>query len=260
MSSQTTIPEPPASATGLCRVGRSSVDVKKEDARNRFAATVTQEILLDLDWEVPESGHWDGFIVTYSPFVQDPEDDAYRPPFSYSAGRTRAKINLPRTDQRYTVYIRSVSGDIESEPMMIKVNCGEPDAVLSCDQKPAQLQNIDLAQGNVEISLDHLALSDNLFGNLFSADDPFGPRLEFSGRGGKTIIIRSDNLNCDAVDCGAVKLNLNVCTAGFGCQERFTASACPCGITSTNPNPNPVILCIICLTCANLLKRTKMIR
>lgn len=226
--SQTTIPESPASATGLCRVGKSSVDLKKDNQDNRFAATVTQEIILDLDWEVPESGIWDGFIVTYSPFAANPDDPAYIPPFTYGAGRTHAKINLPRTDQEYTVYIRSVAGNIESEPMIINVECGEPSPVLSCSQKPAMLQNIDLNGGNVEINLDHLALSDNLWGNLFSADDPFGPRLEFGGSGGKTIIIRSDNLKCNEIPCDTVKMNFNVCTSGFGCQERFTASACPC--------------------------------
>ena len=112
--------------------------------------------------------------------------------------------------------------------MIINVECGEPSPVLSCSQKPAMLQNIDLNGGNVEINLDHLALSDNLWGNLFSADDPFGPRLEFGGSGGKTIIIRSDNLKCNEIPCDTVKMNFNVCTSGFGCQERFTASACPC--------------------------------
>ena len=60
-----------------------------------------------------------------------------------------------------------------------KVKCGEPAPVLTCSQKPAQLQKIDLDHGNVEINLDHLALGDNVWGNLFSADDPFGPRLGF---------------------------------------------------------------------------------
>lgn len=202
--------------------------MKKESDETRFAATVTQEIILDLNWEVPESGIWDGFIVTYSPFVQNPDNPDFRPPFSFPAGRTKAKLNLPRTDQTYTVYVRAIAGNIESEPMIVDVDCGEPSKVFSCTQKPAHLQNIDLNRGNVEINLDHLALSDNLWGNLFSADDPFGPRLEFGGKGGKTIIIRSDNMKCDAVECNSVKLNLNVCTAGFGCQERFTASACPC--------------------------------
>ena len=53
-------------------------------------------------------------------------------------------------------------------------------------------------------------------------------RLEFGGRGGKTVIIRSEKINCQEVGCGKMKFNLNVCTAGFGCQERFTVSACPC--------------------------------
>ena len=58
MNSQTTVPEPPASASAVCRVGKSTVDMKKDENIDLFAATVTQEIILDLNWEVPESGNW----------------------------------------------------------------------------------------------------------------------------------------------------------------------------------------------------------
>ena len=54
--SQTTVPEPPAAASAVCRVGKSTVDMKKDESIDLFAATVTQEIILDLNWEVPESG------------------------------------------------------------------------------------------------------------------------------------------------------------------------------------------------------------
>ena len=37
-----------------------------------------------------------------------------------------------------------------------------------------------------------------------------------------------DNIDCDAIPCDSLKLNFNVCTAGFGCEERFVAAACPC--------------------------------
>jgi hypothetical protein len=37
-----------------------------------------------------------------------------------------------------------------------------------------------------------------------------------------------DNINCDAIECNSLKLNFNVCTAGFGCESRFVAAACPC--------------------------------
>ena len=70
-----------------------------------FSAALNQEIVMNLDWEVPETGHWDGFVVTYSPFISMPENSDFMPPFSYGAGRTNAKINLPRTDQKYTVSI-----------------------------------------------------------------------------------------------------------------------------------------------------------
>ena len=56
LNSQTTVPEPPASASAVCRVGKSTVDMKKDENIDLFAATVTQEIILDLNWEVPESG------------------------------------------------------------------------------------------------------------------------------------------------------------------------------------------------------------
>ena len=42
--------------------------------------------------------------------------------------------------------------------------------------------------------LDHLAMDDSIWGNLFSADDPMAPQLEFrggNGHTGKSIIIRS---------------------------------------------------------------------
>ena len=42
--------------------------------------------------------------------------------------------------------------------------------------------------------IDHLAYDDNLFGNLFGADDPMTPQIEFRGGNGhtsKTIVIRS---------------------------------------------------------------------
>ena len=73
-----------------------------------FSAALNQEIVMNLDWEVPETGHWDGFVVTYSPFISMPENSDFMPPFSYGAGRTNAKINLPRTDQKYTVSIKSL--------------------------------------------------------------------------------------------------------------------------------------------------------
>ena len=57
LKSQTTVPEPPASASAVCRVGKSTVDMKKDENIDLFAATVTQEIILDLNWEVPESGN-----------------------------------------------------------------------------------------------------------------------------------------------------------------------------------------------------------
>ena len=68
-----------------------------------FNAALNQEIVMNLDWEVPATGHWDGFVVTYSPFIAMPENSEFMPPFSYGAGRTAARINLPRTDQKYTV-------------------------------------------------------------------------------------------------------------------------------------------------------------
>ena len=43
-------------------------------------------------------------------------------------------------------------------------------------------------------SADHLAMGDNLWGNLFAADDPMTPQLEFrggNGHTGKSVIIRS---------------------------------------------------------------------
>ena len=46
----------------------------------------------------------------------------------------------------------------------------------------------------VTIVLDHLAMDDSIWGNLFSADDPLAPQLEFrggNGHTGKSIIIRS---------------------------------------------------------------------
>ena len=38
-----------------------------------------------------------------------------------------------------------------------------------------------------------------------------------------------DNINCAEIECNSLKLNFNVCTAGFGCESRFVAAACPCG-------------------------------
>ena len=59
--------------------------------------------------------------MTYSPFAQNPDSEDYRPPFTFPAGRTRAKINVPRTDQTYTVYVRAIAANIESEPYILKV-------------------------------------------------------------------------------------------------------------------------------------------
>ena len=47
---------------------------------------------------------------------------------------------------------------------------------------------------NLNRVLDHLAMDDSIWGNLFSADDPMAPQLEFrggNGHTGKSIIIRS---------------------------------------------------------------------
>ena len=46
----------------------------------------------------------------------------------------------------------------------------------------------------ITLVLDHLAMDDSIWGNLFSADDPMAPQLEFrggNGHTGKSIIIRS---------------------------------------------------------------------
>ena len=228
---QATLPEPPAGVTASCSVGASSVDMNREDS-SFFNARLNQEIIMNLEWDVPETGHWDGFVVTYSPFITAPEDPNYLPPFTYGAGTTSARINLPRTDQKYTVYVRSISDNIESEAHAITLTCGEPSSgPKQCLPKTPKLANVNLGQKNVEINLDHLAMDDSIWGNLFTADDPMTPQLEFRGGNGhtsKTVIIRSDNINCDAIECNSLKLNFNVCTAGFGCESRFVAAACPC--------------------------------
>ena len=99
---QATLPAPPATVTASCSVGASSVDMNKESNRY-FKASLNQEIIMNLDWDVPSSGHWDGFVVSYSPFIASPENPDYIPPFTFGAGVTSARINLPRTDQKYTV-------------------------------------------------------------------------------------------------------------------------------------------------------------
>lgn len=244
-SEQATLPEPPASVTASCKVGASSVDMNRAD-ESLFSAALNQEILMNLDWEVPETGHWDGFVVTYSPFISMPENSQYMPPFSYGAGKTSARINLPRTDQKYTVYVRATSDNIESEPAQITVTCGEASTgPKQCNAKQPEASLIQLGRNMQEIPLDHLAYDDNLFGNLFGADDPMTPQIEFRGGNGhtsKTIVIRSDNINCDAIACDSLKLNFNVCTAGFGCEERFVAAACPCsGGVRFTPNKNKLL-------------------
>ena len=98
---QSTLPEPPAEVTASCNVGASSVDMNRD--MSIFNARLNQEIIMNLDWQVPETGHWDGFVITYSPFIVAPENPDYIPPFTYPAGVTSARINLPRTDQIYTV-------------------------------------------------------------------------------------------------------------------------------------------------------------
>jgi hypothetical protein len=228
---QATLPAPPATVTASCTVGASSVDMNKESNRY-FKASLNQEIIMNLDWDVPSSGHWDGFVVSYSPFIASPENPDYIPPFTFGAGVTSARINLPRTDQKYTVYIRSIADNIQSEAEQVKVVCGEPVSTgKMCLAKAPKATNVDLGRNNVEINLDHLAMDDSIWGNLFSADDPMAPQLEFrggNGHTGKSIIIRSDNINCAEIECNSLKLNFNVCTAGFGCESRFVAAACPC--------------------------------
>lgn len=245
VSTQATLPEPPSSVTASCKVGASSVDMNRAD-ETHFNAALNQEIVMSLDWEVPATGHWDGFVVTYSPFIAMPENSEFMPPFSYGAGRTAARINLPRTDQKYTVYVRSTSDNIESEAAQITVTCGEPTTgPKQCNAKQPEANLIQLGRNMQEIPLDHLAYDDNLFGNLFGADDPMTPQIEFRGGNGhtsKTVVIRSDNINCDAIACDSLKLNFNVCTAGFGCEERFVAAACPCsGGVRFPPNKNKLL-------------------
>ena len=55
-----------------------------------------------------------------------------------------------------------------------------------------------------------------------------------------------DNINCAEIECNSLKLNFNVCTAGFGCESRFVAAACPCGrdLKTCCPCPDvPLSLC-----------------
>jgi len=238
---QSTLPEPPAAVTASCSIGTSSVDMNREDGVF-FNARLNQEIIMNLEWEVPETGHWDGFVVTYSPFILNPENPDYIPPFTFGAGVTSARINLPRTDQKYTVYVRAISDNVESEAYQLKLDCGDPTPTSKqCLQKAPKLANVDLGHNNVEINLDHLAMDDSLWGNLFSADDPMTPQLEFrggNGHTGKSVIIRSDNINCAAIECNSLKLNFNVCTAGFGCESRFVAAACPCHNQDQQWKPN----------------------
>ena len=64
---------------------------------------------------------------------------------------------------------------------------------------PTTVTKIDVALLNstyqiITLVLDHLAMDDSIWGNLFSADDPMAPQLEFrggNGHTGKSIIIRS---------------------------------------------------------------------
>jgi hypothetical protein len=230
--SQATQPNPPASINAVCTTGKGTINMEKENkpkrANDEFSVIVNQVINLNLEWEVPEDGDWDGFVVTYSPFVDYADDDSLNPPFTYGSGTTQAKIPLPRADQTYTIYVRAISGAIESEPMTIDVDCGQPAPVFSCTETPDETLDIDLGKGFVEINLQHLALPDSLFGSLISAPEPNSPRLEFRGDGGKTVVISSERMNCQEVPCNAYRVNFDVCTAGFGCQPRFSAAACPC--------------------------------
>lgn len=60
---------------------------------------------------------------------------------------------------------------------------------------------------------------------------PFNPTLEVVTWNHviSDLWLWKDNINCAEIECNSLKLNFNVCTAGFGCESRFVAAACPCG-------------------------------
>ena len=69
--------------------------------------------------------------------------------------------------------------------------------LFTCHQHPPATSSdliLVITNPNITHVLDHLAMDDSIWGNLFSADDPMAPQLEFrggNGHTGKSIIIRS---------------------------------------------------------------------
>ena len=111
-----------------------------------FSLKLSQEIYLNASWLVPQKGKWDGFILDYSPFsAKDFEniDAAKRPPYYINDGSTMIDLYLPRSDQQYTIYVRAVANGVESEALIMRVDCGDPkpkgDICMTQKELPAEI-------------------------------------------------------------------------------------------------------------------------
>lgn len=217
-----------------------------------YSIKLTQEIYLNTSWLVPQAGRWDGFIIDYSPFHPDefknlsPE---FRPPYYIDSGSTIKELYLPRSDQTYTIYIRSVANGVESDPLVMKVDCGTPkpkaNMCLTNKELPAE---INLLSNEVKIPLNNLFFADHIY-------DPDEPILELenglvvyyhnkypsSGGGGyggnPQMVIKNTDEYCHLHPCKTVKVHFHVCTKGFGCQPKIVTGSCPCD----NPDEQSII-------------------
>lgn len=108
---------------------------------------IAETIAVELEWKAPASGYYEGYVITYSPFLNPMDAIATNgsivvhglndltsldiggrndPPFWQLGTKNKATIYVPFNNQRYTVYIRTVVAGIESKPLIANVMCGAP--------------------------------------------------------------------------------------------------------------------------------------
>nr|CAB3246611.1 fibronectin [Phallusia mammillata] len=106
----TTKPLPPLSA-----------DVNCVSQTDEFGVSTGQSVL-SVTWSSPKQGFWDGFVVDYSPYQFNTLENYLS--FVSSSDPNEINIPVPADGRVFTVFLRSVRGNMLSNATASKVTCG----------------------------------------------------------------------------------------------------------------------------------------
>lgn len=128
---QTTKPLPPVVSTECSYIG---VNESHLPLYEQVPWNAPEYSRITLTWERPTSGTWEDFVVDYSPHSFEEGRSLPGEPLLLSGDTTSTTINVPVTGRVITVFVRSVSNNIHSEPITRSVVCGDRngEAILRC--------------------------------------------------------------------------------------------------------------------------------